>query len=491
MRIRIRTSISEMFSTFLDVTNDFNLKKFTWITDYQLKSNMDSMMKKNPDKNDEEYWSKYWLKKAISEQDILARKHLNSYLEETCFWAAISVENKLNRYNKLIWSMIDLIQIAREMTCYPEFFFKISDLYDNSKVKNYASIALKNYLLAVVNKHNNLNRYSEWGILRNITKKTLINTLREVGFNEPKLSSLILAWKAFNAIYIPKKIPGYASSRLKIPTSEEFNSMADYYNKQQSLNYSMNKSVNISDIKYLLKSCIQAVRQSNKIEFPSILESNNLEVISSLPDQSFNFNDSEEYLELRIVLEEKLGTLPDEAKKIFILYYGLAMSQTEMSKILGFQQYQISRKLKRYEQTFLKVIVNWSQINKSLQSDKLREFSRLLDEWLTNYFKNNFYELLTTILIQELDDEIPILLYYYGASNSVELVAGRFNISKFEVLERVKKVKKILQEKLHIWIQTTLEIDFDSLKSVKVNKSIAALVEEWLSIAPYAAFQIE
>ncbi|NES70549.1 MAG: hypothetical protein F6K24_37735 [Okeania sp. SIO2D1] len=114
-----------------------------------------------------------------------------------------------------------------------------------------------------------------------------------------------------------------------------------------------------------------------------------------------------------------------------------------------------------------------------------------MDEWLTNYFKNNFYELLTTILIQELDDEIPILLYYYGASNSVELVAGRFNISKFEVLERVKKVKKILQEKLHIWIQTTLEIDFDSLKSVKVNKSIAALVEEWLSIAPYGTFKIE
>ena len=71
------------------------------------------------------------------------------------------------------------------------------------------------------------------------------------------------------------------------------------------------------------------------------------------------------------------------------MYYGQALTQQQMAAALAMQQYTVSRRLSRARESLLTALARWSQdsLHISLTLDVLSYTSTVLEEWLTNHYR--------------------------------------------------------------------------------------------------------
>ncbi|MCC5619768.1 hypothetical protein LC605_33095, partial [Nostoc sp. CHAB 5836] len=331
-----RETLVEMFSTFLKVVDRNNYQAMTWQTDRRLKYNMEEMISQETVRN-EEAWARYWLKEALQNHlHSLANKHITFYLEETCYWVGHKIKRQIASHD---FTWMDYWQIARAITATE--LTKLLGNYDfnNTPLKNYAQLRIHSVVLDRIRIGRDLNRYTDWALLRNITKKAFKEALQKVNVNEQQETAYLLAWNCFREIYTPSKTT--QSHRLPPPTEQQFTMIAERYNQLRSLQ-SLPENISAADIERLLKNCIFAIRENSKLPVISSFDAPNI-TIDNIQHQvtEYEVEEDERFSSLRQVLVKVFDELPVEEQNMLILEHGLKLTQTDMGKIFNFTQSKV------------------------------------------------------------------------------------------------------------------------------------------------------
>ncbi len=478
--MRTRKHPIEMFSTFLQVDEARDTLGSAWLTDSRLKQNMTRVSQTDADAP-EDFWTLYWLREAFKDpQNSLARGHLSAYLEEVCYWVTLKIFQEITNISE---SRVDCFFIARSAAANPGKLFKNYDQI-RSRLKTYAQFRLKTAILEQIRVGSSLQKYSDPALLRALTKKTLKEALQKASIKEPELSGCLLAWQCFKEVYIPATEG--ARKQLKPPDEAQLTAMAALYN-----NASKNRlaAVNSQSLQKLLDQCVSTVRESLKITSVS-LDNCVFEPALASDDPIDTLEEpAQEWQQVNSILSEAFATVPDQNQTMLKLWYGLAFTQSDLGRIFGLKQFQISRQMSRSQQILLTALAEWSASNFgiSLSSEQLKEMATQLDGWLEFHCQSLFFDGLKNRVITELKVEIELLRLYYDRDVKKSDLVRELQITESVLNQRIGQVKQQLLAQLQSQVASLLGSEMSS--QILPEKRLVAVVEMFLEKAPYARFK--
>jgi DNA-directed RNA polymerase specialized sigma subunit len=489
MSIRKRTTIVEMFSTFLNFIDYQNYPILNWVTNTNLERNIKIIIEQDI-LSDEEFWARYWLRSLLQNPPLaLAKEHLLAYLEDTCYWVAGIVQRKI-AIQDFTW--MDYWQIARTITANDLLKLLANYNSENSRLKTYAQLRITSAVIDKIRVGREPEKYSDWSWLRSLTKKSLKQALYKANFTDGQQSCYLLAWYCFKEIYTPNKT--LPNRKLAPPTSQELEMITAYYNNElQKKSQNISENITVQELQTLLDTCVKVSKENSKLPVVSSLDdaNNPLEgLINNLPQEELEPDDS--FLALREVLSQAFEALPESNQKMLILEHGLELKQRDIQLVFNFdKQYQVSREIKSLHKFLLKELVKWcsQNIGLTLNTKEIEQKSKEMYQWLAPYCKSQLYQYIQDIVCSDLYDELRLLKLRFGQNLSPNAVALELQINEDEIILKLSRIKQYIQTRLQEKIQNTLSISLVSLTSAE--KQIAALVDEWLSTAPYGNFEAQ
>ena len=393
--MRPRQNPIEIFSTFLQLAED----RFSgWVIDRKLRRNMENCLMDRSNTLEENFWALYWYRVWQSEPAFLARGHLSAYLQEACYWAT---QKTMSNFTKTQYKFSDCFQMAiAEVDKVLKGFN--SDL--GFSLKNYASVSFRNILIDHLRQRHEVNICTDWALLRKLSQKRLIESLKHAGLTSETISQYRLAWNCFKTIYVPKQ--SGSTRQLARPDSATWEAIAQLYNSERlvQLKSSVGGECNPKILEKWLKHCAQAARS---YLYPSITSLNisrpgedGKELLDDLPNTPNESLLTEMILEeedrdrqqkktkLQAILKEILTKLAPQAQEMLQLYYGQGFTQQQIAEQLGMKQYTVSRRLAKAKESLLKALAQWSQQthNISLCSRAIKDINAVLEEWLHGYY---------------------------------------------------------------------------------------------------------
>jgi RNA polymerase sigma factor (sigma-70 family) len=404
--MRPRLEITEIFSTFAQLKADRFSK---WLTDVRLRRSMENVLADIPKTKDlantstDKFWSIYWYKIWLlkSNSSNLAKKHLSAYLQETCYWTA---EKAIAKFAVVQHGLADYFQMSiAELET-------ILEGYNPDRctcLKTYASMAFLSKLKDILRQRKEADVCSNWGLLRKVSKKVLLEALQNAGLSPTQVAQYRLAWTCFRLLYLQNQ-PG-GTQKLPEPDRQLWENIAHLYNTERHRQLTTPTSeCNSEEIKEWLSKTTIYVRN---YLYPSVasLHVHNQEEDSN---QEFDIKDpasesliadiiaQEEAQNRRIqisqmndVLLSALRELDSQSQKILELYYQQEMTQQQIIQELKISQPTVSRRLLKGRESLLEALIQWSQKsqNISVNSHQIKDMSAALEEWLRiNYAKSSF-----------------------------------------------------------------------------------------------------
>ncbi|BAZ30147.1 hypothetical protein NIES4074_26030 [Cylindrospermum sp. NIES-4074] len=383
-----RQSIIEIFSTFVQFSGD---RFSNWAMDSQLRRSIQSCLHRTPQETSESFWTLYWYKFwQVTETQTLAKSHLTAYLQETCYWIS---QKTVAGFASTQYQLSDCFQIAIAQV---DKILKGFNANQSFTLKNYASAIFGNAIRETLRQRHEVDICTDWGLLRKITKKRLVESLQNAGLSVSEVNAYINAWDCFKILYVPTTTG--TSRQLTRPDDRTWEAIAQSYNSQTG------QQVNSQTLEKWLVSAAKAVR---KYLYPALdslntpkgaddslewvdnlpgLETESLvnEIIAQEEAQTRNSQQSE----INQVIIKAIAQLEPQLQQILQLYYGQELTQDKIAKQLQMQQYTVSRRLKKAQETLLRSLANWSQdsLHISVTSDLLKSISTVMEDWLKNYY---------------------------------------------------------------------------------------------------------
>lgn len=476
-----RETIIEKFSTFLNFTDYDGRIVISWKSNHELLGNMNCLVESDREAK-ENFWAQYFLKslKELSqENDNNADRHLFAYLQEMAFWVSQKTRRRFQSFqHRYTWE--DFFQIANLAASNPA---KLFEKFDSKlgTINGYAQKKLQGIINDIVYQDAEVRgrKYSDWGLLRKLSKNEQKEALLKAGLLEPELQCYLLVLSCFCEIYVPSVKIGTRS--LPKPTNQQIEQIAARYNQlKHRLSGStpqLDKVFDKNHIEAVLETCIKAARKYLTVEVVPI------DNPKDIPDSVTNLLDTasqkEEWTQVNSILSKAFDDLPDVAKTMLTLWHGLELTQAEIATLLmddPNKQYQVARQAKRSYRSLLAPFAQWklsqakADLNICLTDDAIARMKEPLDEWLANHCKTCFYSLLTEACNKNIGAEEKRLLQLYYRHKWSEQGLPEVNL------------KQRLQEILKHCIETTLHIALSSPSPA--DEIIAAFVEKWLQTIP-------
>lgn len=520
-------NLEKKFTTFLQVKENQNYLQIVNIqTDYKLLQNFHYLLKTNGEKkstfsdhqdldnseiyeeakNQSEFYAKIFLKNILNHQSKQREKqHLSAYLEETCFY----LTNRELRSN-ISWgnlSILDIFNTARSMAAMPEKTLKNYD-FATSQIDTFAKRCIRDATKESLLLHSNINKYSDWGMLRHVSKKKFTEALRANYSDENLIEHTLIAIDSYKILYQQKS----AGKSLSEPSPTELTAMEKMYEQvwqQRKLTSLTNMTLNKSTLLRLLHIAVESLRKYFQEKVVPLPNENNLAIesqkieqdeIDSLEMISLNhetelFADkltlSDLCQDVQLLLATEFLQLPVDMQNMYKLYYGLNFSQTDLGLIFNLRQYQISRLLNRHQQPLLKSLAKWSQTAQKicLNSQQINDLKSPLQDWLTIYCQKYFIQMLEVCLLENSSKHLDLLKYHCGQLLKPVDTAEKSGITEKEVKENFKQIQVILQEKLEVYIRQDLQINLDNITEKSLTKYLTAFIENSLFNIPYAEYK--
>lgn len=454
-----REDIVQKFSTFLCFGDDRN-KNTQWQTDVELERHIKTLVESDPEAK-EEFWARYFLR-ASDTSTPKHSQHLCAYLQEACLWAAQRTYQRF-RVMRHKYDLQEYFQIAYLAANPPLKLLKNFNFdYPDTKIESYAKTAIIRSVSNIIY-HQDLearrDKFSDYGLLKDITGKELREALTARAFNQEKINRYYLIWKAFDEIYQPKHSQG--SRCIVPPNSEQIQQIAAHYNQH------LHPATAIGDeeIQEVLLICIAATReQRTKRCVP-------LEDYENISDPSKNtwekLIQQEILQQVESIVLRLFSNLPQNGQTLLKLWLGLNLTQTEIAAVLKNQypefqkQYQVARHLSRYTRSLLKDLVSELQtIHEEITPDiclnnetNLAVIKGYLDECLQNYLQNFFDAILAKLNNRHM-----------AITTSVE-----YNLSQ--------EIKKLLLEGFQNELKVDMSLSDESLELAHLK--MADFVDEW------------
>lgn len=461
-----RHTSTEKFTQFLVGNN--------WHPDPRLRANMQKLIKKHPDR-DEESWFEYFLNQFQDEvspllEKKLAQQHLQAYLEEVCSLCARKVESKLEGF----FSQITLdycLQEARVIAYGTKFWKRY-----NSNFKKPLAYAYRKIELSLREKifadHNDC-AASDYGLLVRKSKKSMSEALQGDGFEEPQLSQHLLVWQVLKnmAGELPRDGSG-VRSKIKEPTPEQFATICD---KCQDLGA---KIITISQVQEILSHCITALNSRKRIvEDP--LPPGELPQPEMPDDDSDDLFSSPENSRLLGILlggsiasvDNLIKNLPNITEKLLVLSYGVpGVNQSVIGKELGVPQYKVSRLLTKVKTCLIKElgILAKQHPQIKLDIDYIDSLGDEMDILLTWYYRQQVIskELKNALRSHSsLCNGIDVLRTYFGYVSpecakklqDINLQPKELDKKIIRIKEKLNLKKEEVAQKLQITAEKVLE----------------------------------
>ncbi|MEH2026996.1 sigma-70 family RNA polymerase sigma factor [Nostoc sp.] len=383
-----RQSIIEIFSTFVQ----FDADRFSrWATESRLRRSIQSCLNRTPQEISEHFWALYWYKFwLVPETKLLAKDHLVAYLQESCYWAS---QKTINSFASTQYKLSDCFQIAIAQV---DKVLKGFNADQGFILINYASAIFSSAIRENLRQNREIDICTDWGLLRKITKKFLVESLQNAGLLLEDINAYVIAWNCFKSLYIPTHKG--TSRQIAQPDNEIWEAIAKAYNSQSG------QQVNSQTLEKWLLTAAKAARRYRYFPVDSLNipkgDDNSWEWLDNIPgtqqeslinqilaqeeEQTRNFQQTE----INKVLVAAIAQLEPQVQEILQLYYAQELTQDKIAKQLQIQQYTVSRRLKKAQETLLRFLANWSKdsLHISVTSDLLKSINILMEEWLKNYY---------------------------------------------------------------------------------------------------------
>ncbi len=462
MRILSRTTIIEEYSTFLTLVEQSNYLTTRWISQPNLKRNIEKIVSKS--QKDREVLSIEFLQKLKDDVNRIYHWHLSAYLQETSFWATQKSYIRLrNIISNLSWA--DYFSFAQELVATPSKLLKNYQPNLGAQIKTYAQRKLEDRIADYAYRLVNWNRASDWGLLRKLTLRSCQEALKRVlGLSGNKLEIHLLVWQCFKDNYTPIKAKN--SRQLSPPNQQQFQQMVAQFNHLiAEINPSLTK-IDRPTLESILNNCIEAARKYSNPQ--SIPTPENFEIVSSENNLLINLEEKEEKKQTLNRVETVLANTFEQLKipqQIMLkLWLGLGLTQTEIVKIMQpvypdfvTKQYQVARQIDKCRLLLINALLKQELPDgKKLTSQEISQLKTPFDEWLKKYCQSIFSSLLEKIYVElerESQDEFQ---------------------SQFQ-----DEIQEKIQSELEKIIASNLQLELPKLPSIEA--AINLLIEQYKS----------
>jgi RNA polymerase sigma factor (sigma-70 family) len=388
-----RQGIVEIFSTFVQ----FDLDQFSgWAIDPKLRRSMQKCLEWYAHQESENFWALYWHKVWHTQSSPLAAAHISAYLQEVCYWVARKFTHNFPTQS----SVADCFQIAIAR------IHKILNKFNpqcSSNLKGYAELAFEGIIKDVLRLRQEADICSDWALLHKLSRKRLVQSLQNIGFNAQSIENYVLAWECFKELYTGDR---QKFRKLTKPDIVTWQAITNLYNTERLSRLSLPTSaISQQTLENWLLSCAKAARA---FLYPKIVsvdaslsedDSNLLDILpaSLQPSLLTETIEQEEAINIRTqqtqlnqVLTQAIAALDAQSQKLLQDYYGQQLTQQQIAEQLNTKQYTVSRHLSSIKKLLLLKITQWSQntLHISPKSDVVDAINTGLEEWLKIHYSH-------------------------------------------------------------------------------------------------------
>ncbi|MCX7592874.1 MAG: sigma-70 family RNA polymerase sigma factor [Fischerella sp.] len=512
-----RENIIEKFSTFLSFRNSNSEINPIWQTDLELERYMKLLVRSEPEAN-EEFWARYFLKilREVSQSEgnkdgekpltpssqhsstppsLIAGKHLSAYLQEACLWASQKAYQRF-KYLRHKYPLEEYFQIANSAANPPAKLFKsFNSEHPQTNVEGYAKTAIIRLISNTIYQQDleaKRGKFSDYGLLKDLTAKELKEALISKGFSVNQIDSYCLAWQCFDKIYQPDRSHG--SRSLATPTQQHLQQIAFCYNQRLKKLDLPTALASGEKIQQMLSICIQAARDYRTKRFLPLEAYDNIS--DPMPTPWDHLIQEDTWEQLQLLVSNLFATMPEAGQTMLKLWQGLSFTQAEIAVVLKDKypelqkQYQVARQLDKYSRNLLKDLANeWKKNNPDiyLRDDKdIQNLKDAMTEYLQSHCQKLFYLILDKIAEQP-QNQGKLLILCRQINQLKQLNEEPRKPGLSEISNNLAKIK----QDLIINFQQELEISMNlAAKTLDIGiTKIANFVHEWLRIKIYLTQQ--
>jgi hypothetical protein len=431
---------------------------------------------------------------SLTDSPSNARNHLSAYLQEACFWAA---QKAYHRFKLLQhkYSLEDYFQMANTGVNPPEkLFHNFNFEHSQTNIEGYAKTAIVRIIGNTIYKQNieaKRDKFSDFGLLKDLSNRELREALIDKGLNSAQINFHYLVWQCFDEIIQPNHSQG--SSSLETLNEQDLQQIFNYYNLRLQRIDVTAVATSKGKVKEMLATCIQAARDSRTKRFIPLDNSDNIS--DSKPTPLDLAIEEEEREQVQSLVAKLFEEMPEMGQTLLKLWQGLNLTQTEMARVLEKtfpelqKQYQVARRLAKYNNTILKSFVTkWNETypNFFLSSDRdIETIKDSLSECLQSYCQKNLHTHLERIFQKlninkkDLTLDLRSNLEEEKKSQTIGKVTYCDKLgTACAKSERVEEIKKNLTNTFRQEMEISMKMATDSLKVV--SHKIAFFVDEWL-----------
>ncbi|MEH1832651.1 MAG: sigma-70 family RNA polymerase sigma factor [Nostoc sp.] len=382
-----RQGIVEIFSTFVQ----FDVDQFSgWATDAKLRRSMKVCLEGSSTEKLDTFWALYWYKVWQTQSSAVALAHISAYLQEVCYWTARKFALNFPTQS----SVADCFQMA---IAHINKILKTFNPEYSSHLKSYAQLAFESIIKDAVRLQREADICSDWALLHKLSRKRLVQSLQNVGFNAESIESYVLAWECFKEIYTGdnRKV-----RQLTKPDARTWEAISHLYNAERLGRLSSpTATVNQQTIETWVLSAAKAARTFLYPKFVSADaplkedEGNLLDILpvdlqtsllTEIIEQEETANKQNQQTQLNQVLCQAIAALDAESQKVLQAYYVQQLTQQEIAAQLEIKQYAVSRRLSSIKKSLLLTLTQWSQntLHISPKSNVVDAINTSLEEWL-------------------------------------------------------------------------------------------------------------
>ncbi|NES23846.1 MAG: sigma-70 family RNA polymerase sigma factor [Symploca sp. SIO3E6] len=506
------TNIVPLFSQFIVSIPETGDRLIRWQPEPKLQQNMQRLVELDREAT-EEFWARYFLKVLREELGVevsggkgYAQGHLSAYLQQTCYSVALNLSRQYSSVDvfKQLYSEQDYFQKANLLVSNPVELLRNFRLELFSSIRGYAWKRLKGLVSNQIRREHppqNWGNYSDWGLLRN-TCRTELQSALAGRINQKQVAQHLLVWQCFKEIYTPKYNIG--SSHLTAPNDEELQQIVQYYHQRRLALPEPGTTIDEIGIGQMLEVCISTVRDWRTVSFSypdadtntlGLASDSGWEKISQdisrhKPNQLLaRLEQEEQNHQIDAILTAAFEQLSPQQQSLLRLWkYGLAAKQQEIGQVFNLPQYKISRQLKPYKRSLLKVFAQGCEesFDIELNNEVIAQLDSPLEEWLENHCQKFFHSLLESIVPLISSEERKILQLCYCQNWSSEEIGAELGLMVSDVASKLTKIKQVFLTHFTINLAANLEINPEALAAIAYR--IEAFVESWLHTAAYPLY---
>lgn len=390
-----RQGIVEIFSTFIQ----FDVDKFSgWITDPKSRRSIKNCLQHSSNQESDTFWALYWYKVWQTQSSPLALAHLSAYLQEACYWTTRKLALNFSSHS----TFADYFQIA--IAHLAKILKNFNPQY-SSHLKSYAELAFERIIKDELRLRHETDICSDWALLHKLSRKRLVKSLINIGFNPQTIESYVLAWECFKELYTGDKTKKIR--QLTKPDPQTWEAIINLYNTERLIRLSSpTPAIDGQSIEKWLLSSAKAVRNFLYPKFISadspLKEGEDGSLLDILPgdvetsllteiiEQEETVNLRNHQTQFNQLLQQTINALNTESQQLLQLYYGQQLTQKEIAAQLNIKQYTVSRRLTSIKKSLLLTLTQWSQntLHVSPSSDVIDAISTSLDEWFKFHYNH-------------------------------------------------------------------------------------------------------